>query len=288
MIEIICGIVGIGALFCVAVIIADTHRFVVKETVLHSEKVKQDTTFVVLADLHNKSFGKGNTRLLEKIREAHPDMILLAGDMLNAKPGADFDETAEFIKKLADEYPVLYGIGNHEHRLELYPDVYGTMYEEYWSALKHENIVPLVNAHVEFSKRGICVFGAQIDKRFYKRFKIQQMEQGYLTGLLGEPKKELFTVLLAHNPDYFESYAAWGADLVLSGHVHGGIVRLPFLGGVLSPACRLFPKYDGGLYEREKSTMLLSRGLGSHTIPVRMLNPGELHVVTLKREADSF
>ena len=81
---------------------------------------------------------------------------------------------------------------------------------------------------------------------------------------------------MAHNPDYFEEYAAWGADLVLSGHVHGGMMRLPILGGVVSPAFKLFPKYDGGLFQQGKSTMILSRGLGMHTIPIRIFNPGEL------------
>lgn len=276
------GIIGIMAVFFCVVIFCDTHRFVVKETVLHSGKIKQDTVFVVLADLHNKSFGKENARLLKAIREIHPDMVLLAGDMLNAKPGADFQQTAEFLKKLAEEYPVFYGIGNHEHRLELYPEVYGTMGREYWEAVRHENIIPLVNRKAELKSRGICIYGSQIEKRFYKRFAVQHMEEDYLKKLLGEPKEERFNILLAHNPDYFENYAAWGADLVLSGHVHGGIVRLPLLGGVLSPACRLFPKYDGGVFRKGESTMLLSRGLGTHTIPVRLFNPGELHVVRLK------
>lgn len=283
MVQIILWTAGIIVLFLLLVMFFDTHRFVVKETVFKSEKIKQDTTAVVLADLHNKSFGKGNERLLGKIHEIHPDMVLIAGDMIYAKPGGDFQKTAEFLKQLADEYPVFYGIGNHEHRLELYPQVYGTMHSDFWEAVQHKNIVPLINRNVLLEQRGICIYGAQIDKFFYKRFSVQHMEKEYLEKLLGEPKENCFNVLLAHNPDYFENYAEWGADLVLSGHVHGGIVRLPFLGGVLSPACRLFPKYDGGLFRKGKCTMLLSRGLGTHTIPVRLFNPGELHVVFLKR-----
>ena len=81
---------------------------------------------------------------------------------------------------------------------------------------------------------------------------------------------------------YFPAYAEWGADLVLSGHVHGGIMRLPLLGGVISPTLRLFPRYDGGLFQEGGSTMILGRGLGSHTIPIRIFNPGELVVVELE------
>lgn len=282
MIEIILCIGVLLILLLISVMFCDTHRFVTRETALQSKKIKRDTTIVVLSDLHNKTFGKENGKLIAAIEKAHPDMILIAGDMLNAHPGADFSGTVSFLKALAENYKIIYGIGNHEHRLGLYPDVYGSMYQDYWEALRHENIIPLVNENIEIENLGICVYGSQIDKRFYKRFKVHNMEADYLKNILGEPKQDYFDILLAHNPDYFEKYADWGADLVLSGHVHGGIVRLPFLGGVLSPACRLFPKYDGGIFKKEKCTMLLSRGLGTHTIPVRLFNPGELHVVHLR------
>lgn len=284
MTELICWAVLICLFLFSGIMLYDTHRFITVETKLRSEKIKKGVTLVVLADLHNKSYGKDNCRLLKKIDEIHPDMVLIAGDMLNAKPGADFTRTAVFLQKLAEKYKLLYGIGNHEHRLCLYPEVYGSMHEEYWQALQNKNIIRLENERVLFDKAGICIYGAQIGKEFYKRFKLKNMEETYLKRILGEPEQQYYNILLAHNPDYFESYAAWGADLVFSGHVHGGIIRLPFLGGVLSPACRLFPKYDGGIYKEKDSTMLLSRGLGSHTIPVRLFNPGELHVVYLQPE----
>ncbi|MBQ6887548.1 MAG: metallophosphoesterase [Lachnospiraceae bacterium] len=271
-------------LLLIGVIICDTHRFVTKETTFLSGNIKKDMTVVVLSDLHNKTFGKENRKLIAAIEKAHPDLILIAGDMLNAHPGADFSGTVSFLKTLAEKYKVIYGIGNHEHRLGLYPEVYGSMHQDYWEAVKHENIIPLVNEKIEFEKYGICIYGSQIDKWFYKRFKVQKMEANYLKTILGEPNPGNFNILLAHNPDYFEKYSEWGADLVLSGHVHGGIVRIPFLGGVLSPACRLFPKYDGGIFHKQRCTMLLSRGLGTHTIPVRLFNPGELHVVYLKAD----
>ena len=276
------GICVICVLALIGIMVWDTHRFVVVETTVKSEKIKERVTVVVLADLHNKCYGEKNCRLLEKIDGVRPDLILIAGDMLNAKPGADFSGTTAFLKKLSQRYVVLYGIGNHEHRLLLYPEVYGNMGEEYWRELQDKNIVRLDNKRILFEKKGICVYGVQIGKEYYKRFKVQEMEEDYLKRILGEPENGYFNILLAHNPDYFEKYALWGADLVLSGHVHGGIVRLPFLGGVLSPACRLFPRYDGGIFKEKNSRMILSRGLGSHTIPVRLFNPGELHVVYLQ------
>ena len=127
----------------------------------------------------------------------------------------------------------------------------------------------------------IRITGLDMSRDYYKRFKKFPMDSSYLPKSLGKIKEEKYEILLAHNPDYFEEYAAWGADLVFSGHVHGGMMRLPVLGGVVSPAVRLFPKYDGGLFKQGKSTMILSRGLGMHTIPIRIFNPGELILVNL-------
>lgn len=282
MIEMIFWIVMTVFFLAVGIVIIDMHRFVTVETRVQSEKIKEKVTVIVLADLHGKRYGKENCRLLRQIDKIQPDLILIAGDMLNAKPETDFSGTVRFIKRLAQKYTVFYGIGNHEHRLLLYPEVYGSMGEEYWRQLQDKNIVKLDNKKVYLEKQGICVYGAQIGKEYYKRFKIRPMEETYLKRILGEPRSDCFTILLAHNPDYFENYVSWGADLIFSGHVHGGIVRLPFLGGVLSPACRLFPKYDGGMYKKKNSVMILSRGLGSHTIPIRFFNPGELHAVYLE------
>ena len=112
------------------------------------------------------------------------------------------------------------------------------------------------------------------------------MEEGLLNRQLCEirgAEKESFQVLIAHNPQYFQEYAGWGADLTVSGHVHGGIIRLPLIGGVISPAIALFPKYDGGKFVRDGKTMILSRGLGTHTIHVRFYNPGEVAVIRVRR-----
>ena len=131
----------------------------------------------------------------------------------------------------------------------------------------------------------IRVTGLCLDLGFFKKVVKANMEDDYLDNLLGRvntAEKEHYQILIAHNPIYFKNYADWGADLALSGHVHGGIIRLPLLGGVISPAIALFPKYDAGKYEKDGSTMILSRGLGTHTIHVRMFNPGEVSVIKLR------
>ena len=187
-----------------------------------------------------------------------------------------------FLTELAKKYPVYYGNGNHEHRLKLYPENYGDMAGRYEEALTKIGIHRLVNEHKDLPEYGIRIYGSEIDRLYYKRFGIQPMNPEYLPGLLGQPSEAYFNILIAHDPDYFPKYADWGADLVLSGHVHGGMVRVPFWGkGVVSPNVRLFPKYDGGEFTIGKSRMLLSRGLGMHTIPIRLFNPGEILEVEL-------
>ena len=150
--------------------------------------------------------------------------------------------------------------------------------------MRRAGVVLLENESVLLPETGIRIFGVEIDMDYYKKLRKSVMKVSYLNSLLGRPCADEYNILLAHNPDYFQAYAGWGADLVLSGHVHGGIMRLPVLGGVLSPALRLFPRYDGGLYEEGKSKMVLGRGLGTHTLPIRVFNPGELIVVRLEPE----
>ena len=186
------------------------------------------------------------------------------------------------MENLAARYKIYYGMGNHEYRLGLYPEDYPGMYEGYLSGLRHAGIEPLINETACLPEWNIAVCGAQIDKSYFRHFRRKPMEASYLSGILGEPREDMFQLLIAHNPVYFDAYAAWGADLVVAGHVHGGIMRLPVLGGVLSPTLTLFPKYDGGIFHEKQSTMILSRGLSSHTPPVRIFNPGELIVIRLK------
>lgn len=267
------------------VILYDSNRFVIREYTAIDKRIRKSCRAVVLADLHNKRYGKNNERLLAAIREQKPDFVLIAGDIITAKPKSSMEPALRLLRELSGEFPVFYGNGNHEYRLKLYPKTYGDMAKRYAAALKEMGIEPLANAHVELPEYGIAVYGAQIDSFFYKRFKIRDMKPDYLPGILGHASGDMFTVLLAHNPDYFPSYAAWGADLTLSGHVHGGIARIPFWGkGVLSPRMCFFPKYDGGIFKENGAVMVLSRGLGTHTIPVRAFNPGELWVIDMKPE----
>ena len=277
-------IVIILIVFFLLVMIIDGNRFRVVKYSLGSHKIKEEHKYIVLSDLHNKSYGKKNERLLKKIHKLSPEAILIAGDILTAKPGKSYEVALELMKELAQKYPIYYGMGNHETRLFLYPEVYGEMGKNYEEDLKKIQVQLMRNESRE-CQDNIRITGLDMKREYYKRFHKKPMDKDYLRNTLGTVKTEEYEILLAHNPDYFEEYAAWGADLVLSGHVHGGMMRLPILGGVVSPAFRVFPKYDGGIFKEGKSTMILSRGLGMHTIPIRIFNPGELILIELKPKA---
>ncbi len=271
---------------CMVIIGYDTNRFVVRKYQFLNEKVADNFRFVLVSDLHNKSYGKKNEKLLKAIEELNPDAVLCAGDMLTAKPGRDFQTAIEFMSALSKNYPIYYGNGNHEYRLKLYPETYGNMAEQYERELKKAGIEPLVNRKKQVPGKNIVIYGLEIGKEYYKRFQKRNMEQEYISSLIGQPDPQACNILIAHNPEYFSDYVEYGADFVLSGHVHGGVARIPVLGGVISPSFRIFPKYDGGIFEGKSKTgkstvMVLSRGLGMHTIPVRFFNPGELIEITI-------
>ncbi len=285
MLDLLFTVMGMVLIVLFWILLYDSNRFVVTGHRVTDRRIKKRCRGIVLADLHNKRYGRDNERLLEAIRECEPDFIFVAGDIPTARPGEKLDVALGLLEELAKDYPVCYGNGNHEQRLELYPEVYGDMAERYEEGLRRIGIERLVNRHAALEEFGITVYGVELDRFYYKRFRVQPMETEYLTKLLGKPDAETYTLLLAHNPDYFPQYAAWGADLVLSGHVHGGVVRIPFVDkGVLSPSVRLFPKYHGGVYRKGNAVMFLSRGLGMHTIPIRLFNPGELMVVDFAPE----
>ncbi len=269
-------------IFFLGVMVIDCNRFVVREYRCNAQNLEKDMKVVLLSDLHNKSFGEDHRRLMEAIDKISPDMILIAGDMYTAAKMQGAEKALKLVKDLAGKYPVYYGNGNHEQKTALYPEEYGNVYPDFVGELKKLGVRHLVNEKVSPAESGIAIYGLELNREYYQKFKRKEMDKGYLNKVLGRPNPSEYTILIAHNPDYFEDYAKWGADLVVSGHVHGGLMRLPVLGGVISPAMRLFPKYDGGLFKAGKSTLILSRGLGTHTLPIRIFNPGELVVIQLQ------
>ncbi len=280
MVPVILTVFIILACFFLLVMYYDCNRFVTVEYEIESPKITGECKFVLLSDLHNKSFGVQNQRLIRKIEELAPDGILAAGDMLTAYERKRKHHVAvSLMQQLGAKYPVYYGMGNHEQRIGLDREAFGDLYETYLENLRQAGIEPLINEKVSLPAVNINICGLQLDRCYYQKFTTAFMPETYMTDMLGKASAFQYQILIAHNPEYFEKYAEWGADLTVSGHMHGGLMRLPFFGGVISPRLTLFPHYDGGKFEKDGSVMILSRGLGTHTLPIRIFNPGELIVI---------
>ena len=284
IIAIVLLLVGGSAL----VIYHDTHNFVVREYEFSSDKLSRDMTFVLLTDLHGYVFGNNNDRLVEKIYDINPDYVLSCGDMFTARPVDGRVRTeggSHVLKSLAKKFPVYVSNGNHEERIKTSRKEFGNLFDRYKSDLVRAGVHYLENESENIPEDNIRISGLELPLDFFQKVIKKKMVPEDITGRLGEisaKEAQKFQILIAHNPQYFAEYANWGADLTVSGHVHGGIIRLPLLGGVISPAIALFPKYDRGKYTRDGRTMVLSAGLGTHTINVRMFNPGEVSVIKVK------
>ena len=251
-----------------------------------SEKIHgQGKTIVFLTDLHNKEFGEENSRLLETVRKVKPDAVLFGGDGMVAKRGnSDVRIPLALLTELAKEFPVYCGNGNHESRMLWKSEIYGEAYENYRTALENAGIRYLSNEAADLDS-DIRIYGLDLPKSAYLP-RSGEILEGLLKETLGEPDPEKFCLLLAHSPLFFEEYAAWGADLTLSGHFHGGTIRLPLVGGVMTPQYQFFYPRCAGYFElpgkgREKSRMIVGRGLGTHSINIRLNDKPQVVVVRL-------
>ncbi len=277
-------VVAIFVFLLICISIYDMHKIKLAYYHLQSNKINNDVKMVFLSDLHNHKFGYNNDRLLKKINECHPDFILIGGDMLTARPNKKNRTAMEFIRQLTKIYEVYYAFGNHEYRAKIYPETYSDMYQEYMEYIKNEKLHVLNNESIVLEKNHITISGLSIDKEYYKRTRDKKKKELDVNQNLGENDFSFYQILLAHNPEYFEDYDKWMPDLTLSGHFHGGIIRIPGIGGLISASLHFFPKYDGGLYRGRFGSFIISRGLGMHTIPIRIGNPCELVCIEILKE----
>ena len=285
MIKIILIIVAVFIVYCLIEMIRELRDFRVTKYRICSQKlngIKREKKIIFLSDLHNRMYGEENERLLESIRNQHPDLILIGGDMLVRKDGNFYDKTVHFLAKLPGICPVYCANGNHEQKLKELPDKYEQSYEEYKKALTASGIHMLENASetVKLDEVPVKLSGLEIPLGAYARFGKKDLPLKEITDRIGEHGDD-YQILLAHHPGYMKEYLAYGADLILGGHYHGCLVQLPGIGGVISTNFTLFPKYSGGIYQEGEQTAVVSRGLGTHSVPLRLWNWPELIVLEL-------
>lgn len=240
---------------------------------------------VQISDLHNVKFGKNNQKLVDRIRECEPDMIVLTGDLVDSNH-TNVDRAVQFVDEIVKICPVYYVTGNHEYWLEK------SEYDELMDGLVSAGVVILDNQVVEIS-RGDAKFrlvglddrsladgtlGTLLSDESIRHDQAGQKEKTADNEVSGE---KAITVVLAHEPQYLARYAGTGVDLVFSGHAHGGQFRLPFVGGIVAPDQGFFPEYTAGEYYMDGTEMIVSRGLGNSVIPVRLFNYPEIVCVEL-------
>ena len=241
----------------------------------------------VLADLHNCTLGEGNTDLLNAIRFAKPDGILIAGDMVvektrKRKARIGYKNAENLITTLASRFPVYYENGNHESRWKRNKDRHSEKFEDYRRRLAAAGVHFLENGSLRIGK--LRITGLELpNDYFHKKIRIPRLTAEKIAALAGTADPDCFNILLAHSPQFFKAYMEWGADLVIAGHFHGGMVRLPLFGGVVSTYMRPFPRYDHGVFRSGEQRMIVSAGLGMHSIPIRINNPEELVILELRR-----
>ncbi len=240
---------------------------------------------VQVSDLHNAEFGRGNNELLEVIEDCRPDIIVATGDIIDSGR-TDTLTAALFVENAMKTAPVYYVTGNHEARLLKQG---GTGKDEYF---KLESIMVNAGANVlhgesvsiERGESEIQIIG--IDDPEYLRLNKYAGENRITLSNIDEfIKEDIFTVLLSHRPELFEEYAKSGVNLVIAGHAHGGQFRLPFVGGLFAPNQGFFPRYDSGLYEKNNTKMVVSRGLGNSAVPIRFNNRPEIVVIELNNKS---
>lgn len=230
-----------------------------------------------ISDLHNDEMGNDNKDLIGLLQDAKPDIIVITGDMIDSYD-THVDIAIAFAEKAVTIAPCYYVSGNHESRLG--------EYAELKAAFDRLGVTVLEDETATISKNGetINIVGI-IDPSFKTVYKTDN-ESAVLDDALAAIKHQdgEYTILLSHRPEMFEIYAKYGIDLVFSGHAHGGQFRLPFVGGLYAPSQGVFPKYDAGVFTDGNTSMVVSRGIGNSSFPLRFNNRPELVLAVLTAE----
>lgn len=249
----------------------EKNHFVAEELRITSPKIYREKKLVFLTDVHDKEFGPSNERLLYAVRRLSPDAILIGGDLMVSKGRGRLDASFRLMKGLSDLAPVYYSLGNHEMRLREEREVYGSQFDRLLDKARQLGIHMLIDEKAALDE-DTDVWGIDLPRVCYKKLfleKPEKMPEGYLQQKLGRADGERFQILLMHSPLYFSEARQWGADLTLAGHFHGGTVRIPGLGGLMTPQYQFFLPWCAGTFLEEGRVMAVGRGLGTHSINIR-------------------
>ncbi len=243
---------------------------------IKSDKLNQkynNYKIMLLTDLHNRDITE---KLVKIVNEENPNIIVMSGDMINEKVDG-FDNFFNLCEELKDK-TVYYVFGNHEENMS------DEKQNEFIEKIKEKtNVILLNNDKVELDD-SFTIYGFSHQVKYYLASTKEKIDLNYIEERIGKIDINKFNLLISHDPLLYNLYSEYGFDMVLSGHLHGGIINIPFVGGLLSPDFTFFPKYYKGVNKIGNTNLVISRGLGyGYMIPIRVFNRGEVVIINLMK-----
>lgn len=243
---------------------------------IKSDKLNQkynNYKIMLLTDLHNRDITE---KLVKIVNEENPNIIVMSGDMINEKVDG-FDNFFNLCEELKNK-TVYYVFGNHEENMS------DEKQNEFIEKIKEKtNVILLNNDKVELDD-SFTIYGFSPQVKYYLASTKEKIDLNYIEERIGKIDINKFNLLISHDPLLYNLYSEYGFDMVLSGHLHGGIINIPFVGGLLSPDFTFFPKYYKGVNKIENTNLVISRGLGyGYMIPIRVFNRGEVVIINLMK-----
>lgn len=267
-------------LACLASIWISYNWLTVTHFTVRSSKISEPFRIVLVSDLHEHQFGRDNEKLAVKIREQSPDLIIIDGDMINGD-SENADTAVELVRALKETAPVYYSFGNHEY------SYMEAGHEDLTEELEAAGAVVLNYQSIDIDVKGNQIrLGGLYEYGFETGMQSEEENERAILYLEEYADTDRYLIMCAHRPESFYPWDMadqWGIDLVLSGHLHGGQVIIPGVGGLYNSLDGFFPKFDYGQYKLGDSDMVITRGLGSNPkmLP-RFNNPPEIAVVEVE------
>ena len=283
-------------IFCLALIfalvlylISDQYVITTSEYTIKSDKITNGFKIAVISDLHNMDFGGSNKAVLDKISEGKPDIIAVVGDIID-ESDTDITPALNVMNNLPSIAPTYYVVGNHDRLCPLYESFKQSIMA---SGVSYLRTIDYGETFISRAERKIIINGDRVALLGLHNYSTGEAEDKHYTRIMRDfCRKKCFKILLCHYPEYtiwfFEQdkYYKYNFDLMLSGHTHGGVINIPFIGGIIAPNQGLFPEYCKGLYYIDKGNenpynMIITGGLGEDRRFMRVNNFPEITFVNV-------
>lgn len=273
-------LISIILLFFISIYLYYENNYLqVSDYTIESDKIPKDFDdfkIVQISDFHNTKSKKLTNDIIKEIKKQRPNIIVITGDLIDSKK-YNLQVSLDFLKSIKDIAPIYYVSGNHESG--------SGKYDEITSSLKDIGIKILDDEFdiISINEDKIAILGLR-DPSFYPSYISDQSKYDLKETINNIDDNNIFKLLISHRPEIFKIYVENNIDLVLTGHAHGGQIRIPFIGGLIAPNQGLFPKYTSGTFKEKNTTMIVSRGIGNSILPFRVNNRPELVVIKLKNK----